>query len=325
MRLCRSTLILLVALFGIAGAASAQRHDMGSAPPTAPPPKPVAPQQPISPAPPSLGALQIAPANASISAPESLAVELQTSDDRTRTAALAAIGAPAQYTDHGRIAFPHSVRLDFLALGDSNELDAILTVELDQHLLSVILMPQDGEWHRLATILYPTSFDNPSTTPDTFLRTSRALLQPLRYSAIFHTTTNGSNGDFTDTEVHLRILNGHATVTTSFASSERSCDPTHQHPCDITQRWLQPDTTDPTHRFLLVTATGHERPSDANDPIAHSETFEESHLRAFTCQPFAFSDATLHFEPAAAAAPCLVPHDAPHDQPRDQPHTQPLH
>lgn len=322
MHFCRSFLVPILALSCFVSAASAQRHDLGSSPPTAPPPKQVTPPLSVSPAPPSLAALQLTSGSTIASAPQELATELQTSDDRTRTAALAAIGAPAQYTDRGHIAFPHSVRLDFLALGDSNQLDAILTVELDQHLLSTIFMPEDEQWHRIATLTYPTSFGNPSTTPDTFLRTSRSLIEPLRYTAIFHTTTNGANGDFTETEVHIRILNGHAAVTTSFASNERSCDPLHQHPCDITQRWLQPDATDPSHRFLLVTATGHQKLSDPNDPIAHTETFEESHLRTFTCQPFVFSDTTLHFEPSAPPAPCTLPHDAPS---RDQSHDQPLH
>lgn len=321
MRTFRSLVALPLVLFCIVSAASAQRHDLGSSPPTAPPPKQVVAPQPIPPAAPSLGALQFSTANYGVSAPQALVSQLQTSDERTRTAALAAVGAPTQYLDHGHIPFPHSVRLDFLALGDSNELDAILTVELDQHLLSAILMPEDEQWHRIATVIYPTNFSNLSTTPSSFLRADRALREPQRYTAIFRTTTIGSNGDFTETEVHFRILNGHATITTSFASNERSCDPTHQHPCDITQRWLQPDATDPEHRFLLVTATGHDKPNEAGDPIAHAETFEDSHLHTFTCQPFAFSDATLHFEPAAAAAPCLTPHDAPHDPQ----HEQPLH
>ncbi len=306
-------------LFCIVSAAVAQRHDVGSAPPTAPPPKQVVVAPPTLPASPNLGALQLTNVNYAVSAPESLVTQLQTSNDGIRTSALAAIGAPAQYLERGHIPFPHSVRLDLVSLGDSNELDAILTVELDQHLVTAILMPEDEQWHRIATALYPTAFSNPATNPDTFLRTVRSLLDPLRYTALFHTTTNGSSGDFTETEVHLRILNGHATVTTSFASFERSCDPTHQKPCDITQRWLQPDTTSPDRRFLLVIATGHDRPHEAGDPIAHAEAFEDSRLRAFTCQPFAFSDTSLRFEPAADPAPCLVPHDAQHDQPRDQP------
>ncbi len=337
MRSLRLPAVLFISLLCLVSAASAQRHDLGSSPPTAPPPKPIVPQQPVPPAPPSLGALQFIVANSEVSAPQALAVQLQTSDDRIRTAALAAIGAPTQYIDHGHIAFPHSVRLDFLALGDSPRLDAILTVELDHHLLSAILTPVDDEWHHIATVLYPTTFSNPSTTPDTFLRADRSLLEPQRYTAIFHTTTNGTAGDYTETEVHLRILNGHASITTSFASNERSCDPTHQHPCDITQRWLQPDAADPEHRFLLVTATGHDKLNDTGDPIAHAETFEESHLRTFTCQPFTFSDTTLHFEPTSDAAPCLPPHDTqhetPHDAahetqhaiPHDTPHDHPLH
>jgi hypothetical protein len=329
MRSFRSPAVLPLALFCIVSAASAQRHDLGSSPPTAPPPKPVVPQQPVLPTAPSLGALQISTGTYDVSAPQSLAIQLQTSDDRIRLAALSAIGAPAQYTDHGRIPFPHSVHLDFLALSDSNELDAILTVELDQHIVSAVLIPVDDQWRHIATLLYPTAFSNPTTTPSTFLRADRSLRAPQRYTAIFHTTTAGLNGDFSETEVHLRILNGHATITTSFASNERTCDPTHQHPCDITQRWLQPDTTDPEHRFLLVTATGHDKPNDPGDPIAHAETFEGSRLRVFTCQPFAFSDTTLHFEPTAPPAACFTPHDTPHDPQHETPHDpqreQPLH
>jgi hypothetical protein len=299
-----------LALFCVLGTASAQRHDAGSSPPTAPPPKPVVAPQPILPTPISsgLGALQFFTVNYGVSAPQSLTRQLQSSDDRTRTAALAAIGAPGQYLDHGHIPFPHSVHLDFIALGNTNELDAILTVELDQHLVSAILMPEDDEWHRIATIVYPTAFSDPTTTPSTFLRADRSLLERRRYAAIFHATTNGSNGDFTESEVHLRILNGRAVITMSFASTERSCDPTHQHPCEITERWLQLDATDPEHRFLLVTATGHVKPNDATDPIAHAETFEAAHLRTFTCQPFVFSDTALHFEPSAAPAPCTISH-----------------
>ncbi len=304
-----------VALICITISSSAQRHDLGSSPPTAPPPKPIAIPQVILPAAPSLGALQFSTVNLEVSAPQYLSTELQTSDDRIRTTALAAIGAPAQYLDRGHIPFPHSVRLDFISLGNSNELDAILTVELDQHLLSAIFLPEEEQWHRVATILYPTNFASPSATPFNFLRIDRSLREPQRYTAIFHTTTAGANGDFTETEVHLRILNGHPAITTSFASNERNCDPTHQHPCEITQRWLQPDATDPEFRFLLVTATGHERPSDVGDPIAHAETFEDSHLRDFTCQPFVFSDTSLRYEPASPATPCIAPRDPQHEQP----------
>jgi hypothetical protein len=306
---------LSVALLCIVCPASAQKHDLGSSPPTAPPSKQIAAPQAAPLASPSLGTLQFSTVNLAVSAPQSLATQLQTSDDRTRTAALAAIGAPETYFDHGHVPFPHSVRLDLLALGNSNELDAILTVELDQHLVSAIFIPEDEQWHRVATIIYPTSFTNPATTPSTFLRADRALHEPQHYTAIFHSTAGGPNGDFTETEVHLRILNGRPTITTGFASSERTCDPTHQHPCDITQRWLQPDGTDPEHRFLLVTATGHEKPNGVGDPIAHAETFEESRLRDFSCQPFAFSDTTLHFEPSGPPVPCLTSHDQQHEQP----------
>ena len=314
LRFVPATLVLLLCALG---AASAQRHDVGSSPPTAPPPQPVVKLQVILPDPifAGLGPMQFSTTNSSVSAPQALAVEMQSSDDRLRTAALAAIGAPSQYLSRGHIAFPHSVRLDFIALGNTAELDAILTVELDQHLISAIMMPVEDEWHHIASFVYATSFSNAATTPATFLHTDRSLLAHQYYTAIFHAIANGSNGDFTESEAHLRILNGHAVITASFASTERSCDPTHQHPCDLTERWFQPDTTDPDHRFLLVTATGHVKPTESGDPIARSQTFETAHLRTFTCQPFAFSDTTLHFESIDTPTACFTPRDTQHEPP----------
>lgn len=323
----QSLVALPLSMLCLLGAASAQRHDAGSAPPTAPPLKQAAVPPPA--APPALsdnlGPIQFSTANYIVSAPQSLSIEVQSSSDRVRTAALAAVGAPGQYLSSGHSPFAHSVHLDFIALGNSNELDAVLTVELDHHIVSAILAPEDQQWHHIATAIYPTTYSDPTTTPSTFLRTDRSLLEPLRYTAVFHATTNGTNGDFTDNEAYLRVLNGHAVITMSFASIERACDPTHQHPCEITQRWLQHDITDPEHRFLLVTATGHVRPNDANDPIAHAETFETAHLRTFSCQPFAFSDQSLHFEPTSDPTPCQPPHDPQHDTSHDTAHDQPLH
>ena len=297
------------------GAARAQRHDGGSSPPTAPPPKPVA--APVAQMGSGLGALQFTTVNYAVSAPQSLIRQLQSSDDRLRTAALAAIGAPPLYFAHGHVALPHSVHLDFVALGSTDELDAILTVELDQHMLSAIMMPENEEWHRIATVLYATAFSDSNTTPSTFLRTDRALIEPTHYTAIFHATSAGPNGGFTESEAHLRVLNGKAVITLSFASAERSCDATHERPCEVIERWMQADRTDAEHRFLLVTAIGHVKSNDVGDPIATAETYETAHLRTFSCQPFVFSESALHFEPSANPAPCIAPQVA--DAPRPAP------
>jgi hypothetical protein len=272
-----------------------------------------------------MGALQFTTANYSVSAPQSLTRQLQSSDDRLRTAALAAMGAPAQYLVHGHVAVPHSVHLDFLALGSTDELDAILTVELDQHLLSAILMPENQEWHRVASMLYATAFTDAGTTPSTFLRTDRSLLDPLHYTAIFHATASAANGGYIENEAHLRILSGKAVVTLNFTSSERVCDATHEHPCEVIERWLQPDSADATHRFLLVTAIGHVKSNDAGDPIATAETYETAHLRTFQCQPLVFSEAANHFEPSANSAPCIAPTTPPGSEAVNVPHSNNSH
>jgi hypothetical protein len=324
----RSFLSVTATVFALScafGTASAQRHDLGSAPPTAPPPKLIVGPQLIIPnlINAGLGPIQFVTANLPVSAPQSLAIQLQSSDDRMRTSGLADIGVPSQYLIRGHVPFAHSVRLDFVALGNTPELDAILTVELDKDVVSAVLMPQDDVWHRIATLSYTTPLGDPTTTTSTFVRTNRSLSENQHYSAIFQAIANGTNGDFTETEAHLRILNGHAVITVSFPATERSCDPTHQRPCDFTERWFQPDTTDPAHNFLLVTATGHVRPNESGDPIARSEAFATAHLRTFTCQPFAFSEATQHFESTAPTIPCMAPHDPQREQ-QHEPH-EPQH
>ncbi|MGC9199002.1 MAG: hypothetical protein ACP5E5_08705 [Acidobacteriaceae bacterium] len=340
MRLFRSSNVFFLALgwgviwvlFHATGTAAAQRHDMGSSPPTAPPSKPETPHTVLA-APPNLGPLTFLTDNVPVSAPQALVAQLRSADDLTRAGALVAVGAPAWYLEQGTIPTPHSIHLDLLPLGDSRELDAILTVELDHHIISAVLIPGEppipsstkstdkdqspgpAPWRRIATLTYPTNFDNPATTPGKFLLAERSLLNPLRYTAVFHTTANGPNRDFKETEVRLQIFASHAVIIAGFTSSQRSCDPTHQHPCQVTQRWIQADAADPRHRFTLVTATGYEPQTDPGAPIARSRIFADLHRRNFTCQTLAFSSTILHFESLANPTACFNPDDSVSGQP----------
>ena len=331
-------LALCWVLFETTGTASAQRHDTGSSPPTAPPSKLETPR-PVLPATPDLGALEFVTDNVPVSAPQALAAQLRDSHDLTRAGALVAVGAPAWYLEQGFIPTPHSVRLDLLPLGDSGLLDAILTVELDHHIVSAILLPRPAksqaqanghasvsllgksqspppaQWYRIATLIDPTSSANPSGSIQRFLLTSRSLVNPARYTAVYHTITESPNRDFKETEVRLQVFSGHAVITAGFTSRQRSCDAAAQDPCEITQRWLQPDPSDPRHRFLLVTATGYEQRGAPGKPIAHTRIFEDSHLRTFLCQPLSFSNATLQFQPLAGPTSCSNLHDAQPDPP----------
>jgi hypothetical protein len=283
--------------------AVAQRHNAGSSPPTAPPLSRNAPQ-PIVPVSSGMGALQFVAVNYGVPAPQALTRQLEVDDDRTRAASLSAIGAPGQYLVHGHIPYPRSIQLNFVALGNNDELDAILTVELDQHIVSAILFPQDGNWRRVATVLYATPFNDPSTTPATFLHFDRSLLQQERYRAVFHALTPLPKGDFAENEADLRILNSRAAITMSFVNRARSCGVAGHPGCEITRRWMQSDPADPTHRVVLVTATGHLPPHDTGGPLAASTQFQDAHLHSFSCQPFVFSDASSRYEPVANSAPC---------------------
>ncbi len=320
------------------GIASAQRHDMGSSPPTAPPSKFATPR-PVLPATPDLGALTFVTDDVPVSAPQALAAQLRDSHDLTRAGALVAVGAPAWYLEQGSIPTPHSVRLDLLPLGDSRKLDAILTVELDRHIVSAILLPlparlqasasgqtpadlaekspspPPAQWYRIATLIDATSYGSPSDSLQRFLLASRSLVDPLRYTAVYHTITEGPNRDFKETEVRLQIFSGHAVITAGFTSRQRSCDDAAQDPCEITRRWLQPDPSDPRHRFLLVTATGYQQRGERGKTIAHTKIFEDSHLRTFLCQPLSFSKAALQFEPLSGPTACSNIRDTEPDPP----------
>jgi hypothetical protein len=286
--------------------AAAQRHNGLSSPPTAPHRRGTATaNQPIVPVSSGMGALEFATVNYGVPAPQSLTRQMEADDDRTRAAALSAIGAPAQYLVRGHIPYPHDVQLDLVALGVNDELDAILTVELDQHIVSAVLVPQGDNWHRVATIIDPTPFSDPRSTPATFLRIARSLIQHERYRAIYRAVTTGPNGDFTENEAHLRVLNSKAVILISFASSERACDTGPRHTgCALTRRWLQPDPDDPAHRFILVTGSGRLTPHEAAEPLADATTFQQAHLRTFSCQPYIYMDNSQHYEPTANSAPC---------------------
>jgi hypothetical protein len=292
---------VVVATLCPVGAARAQRHSGQSSPPTASHKPSIAPVVAASS---GLGALLFSPVNYGVPAPQSITRQLQADDERTRASSLSALGAPPQYLSHGHIPYPHSIKLDFAALGNSDELDAILTVELDQHLVSAILVPQDGDWHRVATMVFATPFSNPATMPSTFARAERSLLEHGRYAAVYRAIAYGPNGDYTENEAQVRVLNNKATVTISFVSGMRACDASKsQRGCDVTRRWLQNDVPD-DHRLTIVTATGHLNARDAADPLARMPGYQMARLRTFSCQPFVFSDASLHFEPAANPAPC---------------------
>ena len=269
-----------------------------------------------------MGALQFVAVNYGVPAPQALSRQLRSDDERTRAAALSAVGAPGQYLQRGHIGLPRSIKIDLVNLSNAEELDAVLTVELDQHILSAILVPDDANWRRVATILFPTSFDDPRTTPDTFTHLARSFLASDRYRMIFRADTAGANGDYVENEAHLRVINGRAIIITSFASASRECPspPPSQAPgpqmtsggrkpeisgsCTVMRRWLTQDNADPTHRFLLITGTGRLNLRDVPDSVGESRQFENAHLQKFSCQPFGFSDTTLSFEPTAANGPC---------------------
>jgi len=266
-----------------------------------------------------MGPLQFIAVNYGVPAPQALSRQLRSDDERTRAAALSAIGAPGQYLQRGHIGMPRTIDISLVNLSNTDELDAVLTVELDQHILSAILIPDDSNWRRIATVLFPTSFDDPRTTLDTFVQLSRSFLAPDRYRVIFRADAAGAGGDYVENEAHLRVINGRAIIIMSFASGSRECAPgplpnvaLSKHPdanagsCAVMHRWLTQDSTDPTHRFFLVTGTGRLNAHEVADEISLSHTFELAHLRNFTCQPFGFSDTTLRFEPTGPNGACAA-------------------
>ena len=318
-------LVTLLALFACAApdAMQAQRHSLGSSPPTAPPNHFVppgafgtgVPAGPVAPVSSGMGAIQFQTASASVPAPQALTRQLQSDDERTRSGALASIGAPGQYMQHGHVPYPHSVQLDLVQLGASNELDALLTVELDQHLVNAVLVPEGETWRRVATLTFASAFSNASSTPATFVRPLRSWLEPDRYRAVYHASVTDTAGDFIENEANLRIVNSHAVVVLDFVSGARQCDnsaqirPPHQT-CELIQRWLEPDPADPTHHFTLITGTGHFSAREADDPLSRSRNYRLTHLRSFSCQPYVYSDGMTHFQPTANASPCGV-HEPP--------------
>jgi len=255
--------------------------------------------------------MQFVQANAPEPAPETLVAQLQAQDDRIRAAALSAIGAPSAYVSREHPPIPHSVQMTYAALGDAGELDAIVTVELDLHLVSGIFIPSGSAWRRVGTVTYATNFADPTTNLGTFLRTVRSLIGPDHYTAVFHAVSVTPDGDLTEHEAHLNVFSGKAAITISFASAERVCESQRLQPhtphgdCDLTERWLQGEPAQGDGAAILVTATGRVGAHDAIDPVSRIRLFDFARTRNYECQPFQFNDETSHYEPTANSAPCF--------------------
>jgi hypothetical protein len=291
---------------------TAQRHRGLSSPPTAPAAShavtAAAPQTFIASGT-GLGPIQFYPGNYGTVAPQSITRQLSSDDERTRQSALQGIGVPSLYTQRGHVPFPRSVQLALAPLSPGGDTDALLTVELDRHIVTAVLMPQNGDWKRVATVIFPTEAADPATTAGTFVQLTRSTTEPNRYRAVFRARETQPNGSYTENQAFLRIYNNHAIITTSFLSDARQCAsaPNAKSPssCKLTRRWLQPDTSQPgVHRFTLVTATGTLSGRDLANPMANSPTFAAAHLHNYACQPFTFSDASLRYEPAGPLGPC---------------------
>ncbi|WP_103934985.1 hypothetical protein [Bryocella elongata] len=277
-------------------------------PPTAPPRS-----QPILPISTGLGPLQFQQVDYGVPAPQALTRQLQADDDRTRAAALSAIGAPAQYLQRGHIPTPRALQLEFAPMGQNDDQDAILTAELDQHIVSAILVPADGLWRRVGTVIFPTASADATMLPSTFLRVARSVLQKGRYRAIFTAATSTPSGDGAENQGFMRVINNKAVVVMSFVSELRTCDTGHgkgHGGCDLTLRWVQPDLSEPVGQHtMLVSGLGKLSPQEAASPLSHAREFELTRLRSFVCQPFVFNDASQHYEPSAQPASCNLPRD----------------
>jgi hypothetical protein len=285
----------------------AQRH--GGSPPTAPArpaPAPVAVST-------GLGPIQFVAVNYGVPAPQSLSRQLRSDDDRTRASALSAIGVPGQYLQHGRVPMPHSIEVSLVQLSAEDELDALVTIELDQHIVTAILVPDGDNWRRVATVFVADPFADLLNTPSSFVRTERALVNHSRYRAVFHAAVSDGHGSITENEVQLRVINRRAQITISFVSRSRDCTAPipaagkRAQPssgCSVLTRWMQPDPADPLRQFLLVSATGHMTNHEVGSLIGANPIFDDAYLRTFSCQPFVFSDQTGHFEPTGNSVTC---------------------
>ena len=320
--------VAVTAALACGATVQAQHHGGRSSPATAPPPPqqeaPAPVPEPIVPVSSGLGSIQFATANYSVPGPATLASQLRSDDDRVRTSALAAVGTPSEYLQPGHVAVPHSIELSFAALGAANEDDALLTVELDEHMMTAVLVPEDGNWRRVATLTFATAFSDPSTTPARWLRLARSLAQHDRYRAVFRAGTGTQRSlAFEENEAQLLIADGRAVITISYQSASRECSspsgstaPQHAHtgPCTLTERWLQTDPadaakteaakTDAAKSVELVTATGPVSAADSASEFMLNPQFATSHLRSFACQPFSFSETSQHYEPTGPSASC---------------------
>jgi hypothetical protein len=299
---------LTLCLFALASAPLWAQHHTG-APATAPP-RPAPPPAAVSD---GLGAIQFSAVNYGVPAPQLLTEQVRSDNERTRMAALSAVGVPAQYVQRGRVAMPRSIQLFFQQLGTTDELDAVLTLELEHHIVTAILVPDGEIWRRVATLFVETPFNDTRNSASTFVHVDRSLLDRDHYTAVFHATEPGPRGNFSENEARVMVFHRHAVVTISFVSAARNCAETHaasghaaEGECTVLRRWLQPDPASPSTQYTLVSAGGRLTQREAVGVFGTDSAFDASHLRSFSCQTFQFSSQSNHFEPTTNSVACFT-------------------
>lgn len=240
--------------------------------------------------------------------PELLVQRLRSSDDVVRTNAFTLFGLNLKQADMA-VAPPDKVQLSYAALGADTTQDAVVALELTDHILAAVAVPTRRGWERIAVFdcwcKYDMKGDRDTLMESVQLRYAPEYAASSPFELVLR-ASGGGTGLYEQQEGHFRLYRGELRRVMSFISRRETCDPTARTPyqCDIEKRWFYTTSFGNVEGGVLVESRGSFAPHTTPSVQWEVRDIENRHLRPATCHAFRWNRDKFQYEPITVSDPC---------------------
>ncbi len=259
--------------------------------------------------------------------PESVLKGLRSSDDNARLAAFHAMGfadrqiyqqlwsqgTPAAVIGK-RLLMPGQVRLDYAALGENGEKQAILSAFLADAQISAlaVAVPAEHGWTRVAYIDCWCKYDMGPDPLSGFVQLQNAPWdsrwpEPQPFELVVR-ASGGGTGLYDQTEARFRVRKGELVEVALFDRRHRNCgtrDPDSKFRCSLDRRWFYTTELEQGPGAVLVSAHG--KYASEGQPKAFWDLWElqVQELHMIQCRSYLWDRRAFRYnEVSEATSPC---------------------
>ncbi len=243
--------------------------------------------------------------------PGKLAEELISKDDSVRLRAILLIGladedAHVSYQSSGterQTIRPDLVRLNYAALGEGPDLQAVLAFQAEDQVFVAVATPTKAGWVRIAYASMWSKYD--LATGDALFENVRLSSDPDSNMTIFPAkfelvlrSSGGGSGIYVQQEAHYRVFEGELRNVFSFESAQRSCPPSGRVSiCTLKKSWLVDQVNNEGKRGVMLVDERGSFPTAKQPDIFYSiRDLNERYLRISSCAFYTWDNHTFDYK-----------------------------